>query len=141
MCQFVMPTRHLLELKMQLKEKLRNVWHARNQVSVSKIYVAERIWCQKFNKVNYFFDFPYTKNVDGTSPGDGTTIGKCPSQYSTYRCLSTGECNECGLISGFAEGCDILSSIPVCDTSYTTFSVADSKFVTVSKCVACKTSG
>jgi hypothetical protein len=96
---------------------------------------------QKCSKVNYFFNFPCNANIDGTNPGDGTTIGKCPSYYSTYRCLSTGECKVCGLIAGFAEGCKIHSSTPVCDSEYPTFSIADSAIVKVPRCVACRKSG
>ena len=79
--------------------------------------------------------------IDGTTTGDGTTIGKCPSSYTNYRCLSTGECNVCGLISGFAEGCDIRSNVPVCDADSSSPVIEDAAEGKVAKCVACKKSG
>ena len=78
--------------------------------------------------------------IDG-SIGDGTEIGKCPSGHSTYKCLSTGGCNVCGLISGVAEGCDITTTSPVCDADSTTSGIQDSASGKVAKCVACKKSG
>ena len=78
--------------------------------------------------------------IDG-STGDGTEIGKCPSSYSSYKCLSTGACNVCGLISGFAQGCDILSTTPVCDADSSTSGIQDSANGKVAQCVACKKSG
>ena len=78
--------------------------------------------------------------VDGTN-GDGTTIGKCPSHYSTYKCLSTGACNVCGLINGNAEGCDITSTTPVCDADDSTNGVQDSATGKVAQCTACTKSG
>ena len=79
--------------------------------------------------------------VDGSSPGDGTSIGKCPSNYSTYKCLSTGECNVCGLISGQAQGCDITSTSPVCDADSSTSGTQDTATGKVAQCVACTKSG
>ena len=79
--------------------------------------------------------------IDGITEGDGSEIGKCPSSYSSYRCLSTGECNVCGLVSGVAEGCDIHSSTPVCDADSTTVGIQDSATGKVSQCVACTKSG
>ena len=79
--------------------------------------------------------------VDGTTTGDGTTIGKCPSSYSNYRCLSTGACNVCGLISGVAQGCEIRSSTPVCDMDSSTSGIQDTASNKVAQCVACKKSG
>ena len=58
--------------------------------------------------------------------GDGSEIGRCPSSFTNYRCLSTGSCNVCGLISGYAEGCDITSITPVCDADSTTLVTEDS---------------
>ena len=69
--------------------------------------------------------------------GDGTERGKCPSFYSNYRCLSTGACNVCGLIDGNAEGCEILSSTPVCDADKDTANTQDSAIGKVAQCVAC----
>ena len=79
--------------------------------------------------------------LDGTTTGDGTELGKCPSSNSNYRCLSTGACNVCGLISGFAEGCDTFSTTPVCDADSTTSGIQDSATEKVAVCVACKKSG
>ena len=79
--------------------------------------------------------------IDGSTTGDGTEIGKCPSAYSTYKCLSTGACNVCGLIAGYAEGCDIFSTSPVCDADSSTTGIQDSATGTVAQCVSCKKSG
>ena len=79
--------------------------------------------------------------IDGTSMGDGSEIGKCPSSYSNYRCLSTGACNVCGLISGNAEGCDITSTNPVCDADNSLSGTQDSATGKVAQCVACTKSG
>ena len=93
------------------------------------------------------FDFDYPKEhfliieLDGLSMGDGTEIGKCPSSYSNYRCLSTGACNVCGLISGYAEGCDISSTTPVCDADGSTSETEVSAVAKVAKCVKCRKSG
>ena len=76
-------------------------------------------------------------NTDRTTPGDGTSIGICPSHYSNYKCLSTGTCNVCGLISGKAQGCDITSTSPVCDADSTTSGTQDSASDKVAQCVAC----
>ena len=82
----------------------------------------------------------FISNSDG-SAGDGSDIGKCPSSYSSYKCLSTGACNVCGLVSGFAEGCDITSMSPVCDADASTSGIEDSASGKIAKCVACKKSG
>ena len=79
--------------------------------------------------------------IDGSTMGDGTEIGKCPSSYSNYRCLSTGACNVCGLISGYAEGCDITSTTPVCDADGSTSETEVSAVAKVAKCVKCRKSG
>ena len=79
--------------------------------------------------------------LDGTTTGDGTELGKCPSSNSNYRCLSTGACNVCGLISGIAEGCDTFSTTPVCDADSTASGIQDSATEKVAVCVACKKSG
>ena len=75
------------------------------------------------------------------TPGDGTTIGKCPSAYGNNKCLSTGECNVCGSISGFAEGCEIHSAAPVCDADSKTVIIEDSATAKVANCAPCKKSG
>ena len=61
----------------------------------------------------------------------------CPN----YNCLSNGYCNVCGLVSGFAEGCDILSSSPVCDADSSTTDIEDTAESKVAHCVACKKDG
>jgi hypothetical protein len=88
------------------------------------------------------FEFLPITYTDGITPGDGTAIGKCPSSYNEYKCLSTGECNVCGLnVSGFAEGCDIHSSTPVCDADSETSEIEDTAIGKVAQCVACTKSG
>ena len=73
--------------------------------------------------------------------GDGTSIGICPSHYNNYRCLSTGACNICGLISNKAEGCEIHSTTPVCDADSSTSPIEDLATDKAAMCVACKKSG
>ena len=73
--------------------------------------------------------------------GDGTSMGKCPSHYSNYRCLSTGGCNVCGLINGNSEGCDIESSTPICDADASTNGIQDSATAKVAQCSACTNTG
>ena len=86
--------------------------------------------------------FLYLNNViDGVTAGDGTEIGKCPNAFSSYKCLSTGACNVCGLISGQVEGCDITSTAPVCDADSSTSGVQDSAVGKVAQCVACTKAG
>ena len=95
-------------------------------------------------KQNYLFKTSLSYNVtniDRTTPGDGQTIGICPSHYSNYRCLSTGACNVCGFISGTHQGCDALSTVPICDADSTTSGIQDSATDKVAQCVACKKSG
>ena len=91
----------------------------------------------KFDKLS---SICYNVLIDGTT-GDGTDIGKCPSSQSTYKCLSTGECNVCGYISGVAQGCDVLSAAPVCDEDASTTEIEDSASGKVAKCTACTKSG
>ena len=79
--------------------------------------------------------------LDGTTAGDGTSKGICPTTDANYRCLSTGVCNICGLISGVAEGCSVFSTAPVCDADSTTSGIQDSATNKVAACVACKKSG
>ena len=90
--------------------------------------------CQFKFQIRFFFK-------DGTSAGDGTTIGKCPSSYSNYKCLSSGACNVCGIVNGNVEGCDITSTTPVCDADSTTSGIQDSASGKVAQCVACKKTG
>lgn len=79
--------------------------------------------------------------ADGLTTGDGSEIGKCPSSYTDYKCLSTGACNVCALISGYAEGCDITSTSPVCDADSTTAITDDFATAKVAKCVKCTKNG
>ena len=79
--------------------------------------------------------------LDGTSTGDGKTIGLCPSFYSNYRCVSTGHCNVCRLINGVAEGCEIRSTTPVCDMDESTSGIQNTASRKVAKCVACTKAG
>ena len=102
-------------------------------VFFSILYISCNV-CYSTSNVNLFV-------IDGTSAGDGTTIGKCPSGHSSYKCLSSGACNVCGLISGNAEGCDITSTTPACDADSTTSGIQDSASGKVAQCVACKKSG
>ena len=85
-------------------------------------------------------------SVDGTTTGDGTEKGNCPMETAgvandDYRCLSTGVCNICGLINGYAEGCAVFSTTPVCDADSTSAGIQDSATDKVAACVACTKSG
>ena len=53
------------------------------------------------------FLFPF---IDGTTPGDGTTVGKCPN---SLRCISSGHCQVCKIVGNNHEGCS--GSTPFCD--------------------------
>ena len=55
--------------------------------------------------------------------------------------MSTGACNVCALVSGYAEGCDIASTTPVCDADSLTSGIQDSATDKQAVCVACKKSG
>ena len=77
-------------------------------------------------------------NIDGTTDGDGSTVGKCPS---SRKCLSDGYCNTCKIISLAHQGCDITSSTPVCDADSTTSGIQDSAVGKLAACVACKMTG
>ena len=77
---------------------------------------------------------------DGAT-GNGDTIGKCPTIPSNLKCLSTGECNICKVISGRHEGCDVTSTTPVCDADSTTSLIDGSATEKFSSCVACKRNG
>ena len=80
-------------------------------------------------------------SADGTTDGDGFSQGMCPSR----NCLSNGYCNICGLISGKAEGCNVFSTLPVCDADSSTSAIDLLEFPTaaekVGKCVSCKKAG
>ena len=79
---------------------------------------------------------------DGTSTGDGSHIGNCPASFSSYKCLSNGACNVCGLLSNKAEGCNIFSTSPVCDADSSTNGIqATYDTSKVAQCVACKQTG
>ena len=55
--------------------------------------------------------------------------------------MSSGACNACALVSGYAEGCDIASTTPVCDADSSTSGIQDSATDKQAVCVACKKSG
>ena len=83
--------------------------------------------------------------ADGDSIGDGLSFGKCwdddANGIQDRKCLSTGECNVCKIISDAHEGCDIYSTEPVCDADSTTVEIEDSAVAKLAKCVACKNTG
>ena len=83
--------------------------------------------------------------ADGDSIGDGLSFGKCwdddANGIQDRKCLSTGECNACKIISDAHEGCDIYSTEPVCDADSTTVEIEDSAVAKLAKCVACKNTG
>ena len=83
--------------------------------------------------------------ADGDSIGDGLSFGKCwdddANGIQDRKCLSTGECNACKIISNAHEGCDIYSTEPVCDADSTTVEIEDSAVAKLAKCVACKNTG
>ena len=79
-----------------------------------------------------------------TVTGDGSDIGNCPSHYSDkgYKCLSTGSCNVCGLISGKAEGCNVFSNDSVCDADSTDDGYQSTYLNTKEGvCIQCKNKG
>ena len=80
-------------------------------------------------------------NTDKTTRGDGTTIGICPTIQNNYRCLSSGACNVCGIISGTHEGCDVTSITPVCDTDSGTDGIQDIAGDKMAQCTACRKDG
>ena len=79
-------------------------------------------------------------NTDNTR-GDGTTIGICPTIQSNYKCLSSGACNECAIISGKHEGCLETSTRPVCDADSATNGIQDIADGKMAQCTACKKNG
>ena len=87
---------------------------------------------------------PYN-NLDGITPGDGSSIGKCWDDDSNgndgRKCLSTGECNACKIINNAHEGCDIHSTTPVCDADFSTAEIEDSAVSKLAICSACKQAG
>ena len=95
--------------------------------------------CIDYSNISYSFNH-LVLIVDGTT-GDGSERGKCPSFYSTYKCLSDGACNVCGLINGYAEGCDITSTTPVCDADSATTITELSATGKVAHCVKCTQNG
>ena len=124
-------------------QKLGNAYPAKNQVINlcynQNLYSDIVIFLKFFWDVLFYF---LLLNKDGTTTGDGETIGNCPSSHSTYRCLSNGACNVCGLFSNKAEGCNIFSTTPVCDADSTTSGIQSSyDTAKVAQCVGCKKSG
>ena len=83
--------------------------------------------------------------LDGTTSGDGSSVGKCweddSNGINNRKCLSTGECNACKIINNAHEGCDIHSTTPVCDADSTTAEIDDSAVSKLATCSACKNSG
>ena len=83
--------------------------------------------------------------LDGITPGDGSSIGKCWDDDSNgndgRKCLSTGECNACKIINNAHEGCDIHSTTPVCDADASTTQIDDSAVSKLATCSACKKDG
>ena len=65
-------------------------------------------------------------------------MGKCPN---VYKCLSTGACNVCGLISGTHEGCASTSTTPICDADSTTTIIDDTAVAKEAICKGCTKSG
>ena len=59
------------------------------------------------SKLNIKIQLPY---IDGSTAGDGTTVGKCPN---SLRCISTGHCKVCKIVGDNHEGCT--GSKPFCD--------------------------
>ena len=80
-------------------------------------------------------------SLDGTSTGDGSHIGNCPTSQA-YNCLSNGACNVCRPLSNKAEGCNIFSTTPVCDADSSTNGIqATYDTSKVAQCVACTKTG
>ena len=81
--------------------------------------------------------------LKGTTPGDGTVIGTCPTSPSDLKCQPDGDCQVCNYISGTYLGCAITSTTPVCDSDASANGIqADfSTPATTRECVACKKSG
>ena len=88
------------------------------------------------------YHYKYFCIIDGTTAGDGTTVGKCPTTPSGLLCLSDGECNKCKLIAGTYQGCDIYSTTSaVCDADSTTAVIDDTATVKLAECKPCTKSG
>ena len=77
-----------------------------------------------------------------TLKGDGSDIGNCPSHHASYKCLSTGSCNVCGLINNKAEGCNVFSTDSVCDADSTAPGYQPTYLETKEgQCTQCKNKG
>ena len=126
----------LLGSKRVVIENLQSVWAAKKQACFS-IAIQDNFCIHLLPKKNFLTFFI----LDGTSTGDGKTIGLCPSFYTNYRCVSTGHCNVCRLINGVAEGCEIRSTTPVCDMDESTSGIQNTASRKVAKCVACTKAG
>ena len=134
----------------QLAFKTRQRTWLHNVLAVKKMVNTSVLWWNtkyKFRLNNLFrkrafpiFIIFHLYEGVGT-PGDGTTIGKCPSSHSSYRCLSSGACNVCGLISGTHEGCVSTSTTPVCDADSTTSTIEDTAVEKLGVCKGCTKSG
>ena len=76
---------------------------------------------------------------DGVTVGDGSYKGKCPTTPSNLKCLSTGECKVCKQINDVNEGCDVSSSLPICDPDPSTAQIENTEIASATPaCVACK---
>ena len=132
---------HQESSRLMIRLKCPNVLDVKNQVCILHVVSSKcRVFYQGYSSFLSLTNFRYRKLLDG-SAGDGTTIGNCPSYYSSYMCLSTGGCNVCGLINGNSEGCDITSNTPICDADASTNGIQDSATAKVAQCSACTNTG
>ena len=90
-------------------------------------------------------DNKYCYSFIDNSNGDGSTIGKCPTDPSGLLCHANGRCNVCQLIDGVNSGCQELSSRPVCDANPSSSGVqqdsTNNRLELRGECVACKEDG
>ena len=127
-------------LKTRQRTRLRNVLDVKKMVNISVLWPNTKKNCAQnlIRKIALPIFYIY---VGVGTQGDGTTIGKCPSSHSSYRCLSSGACNVCGLISGTHEGCVSTSTTPVCDADSTTSIIDDTAVEKEAVCKGCTKSG
>ena len=84
--------------------------------------------------------------LDGSTMGDGSTLGLCPTNPPLLRCLSSGECRICKQISANYEGCDYKSAMPICDANSLTgvIEITEADYNNTDNnpvCTACKKAG
>ena len=79
--------------------------------------------------------------TEAGTTGDGTNLGKCPTNPTNLLCHSDGHCNVCRLTSGVHVGCVASSSTPICDADSSTSGVDDSAVEKRASCVNCKKAG